>query len=337
MYTVLIAEDEPWVLRGIAEMVGAAGPEFEVVGACSSGEEAWSLIQELCPMLLITDIMMPGLDGLSLVKRIHERREPIATVIVSGYDNFRYAQQAMSYGVSEYLLKPVEFEVLTEALARSKEKLESLRDLNEYAVKFQTLLDNRPNLPPRHLLQKQVELLQAVLRLKYTQWNARVRLLHLFDHKLQPLLDDCGIELRRPVPVHADDPTILRHFTDVLEQWVLAGAERGQASMPEAIEDSCRYIRQHFKEDLTLTDMAERTHFSVSHFSSLFKKHTGSSFVSYVNGLKIAEAKSLLRSTAYSVSAITQMIGFSTTPYFSRVFKSTVGITPLEYRKKMGS
>jgi two-component system response regulator YesN len=123
----------------------------------------------------------------------------------------------------------------------------------------------------------------------------------------------------------------------MLEKWYLAGATLAKSAVPDAIERICRYIRDHFKEDLTLSEMAEQTNFSVSHFSTLFKKHTGSSFVSYVNGLKVDEAKQLLRSTAYSVSEITEIVGFSTTPYFSRVFKSTAGLTPLEYRKKMGS
>jgi two-component system response regulator YesN len=59
--------------------------------------------------------------------------------------------------------------------------------------------------------------------------------------------------------------------------------------------------------------------------------------VNYVNGLKIEEAKKLLVSTSYSVSEITEIVGFSTTPYFSRVFKATSGLSPLEYKKRMGS
>ena len=163
MYTVLIAENEPWVLKGIVEMVKSAGEEFQVVGN-ANGKEAWSMIQEVWPMLLITDIMMPELDGLSLIKRIAEHRIPLVSVIISGYDNFQYAQKAMSYGVSEYLLKPVEFETLTEALSRSKEKLESLKDLNDYIVKFQSLLITTRDWR-LILMQKQSHLIQSVLRL----------------------------------------------------------------------------------------------------------------------------------------------------------------------------
>ncbi|SDD40901.1 two-component system, response regulator YesN [Paenibacillus sp. UNCCL117] len=338
MYTVLVAENEPWVLKGIVKMVEEAGEEFEVVGACSNGEEAWSMIQEVWPMLLITDIMMPDLDGLSLCKRIKEHQLSLVSIIVSGYDNFQYAQKAMTYGVSEYLLKPLEFELLAETLNRSKEKLESLKHLNSYIVKFQTLLDNRQGLQPKLALNKQIELFQAVLRMGYIQQNVRVSLLNIFEHKLKMLLEECDVSFKDAPPYDAsDDESIIRYYTVMLEKWYLSQNKAGESSMPKVIEQSCRYIKENFKEEITLTEMAALTNFSVSHFSTLFKKHTGSSLVNYVNGIKIEEAKKLLLSTSYSVSEITEIVGFSTTPYFSRVFKTTVGLSPLEYRKRMGT
>jgi two-component system response regulator YesN len=338
MYTVLVAENEPWVLRGIVKMVEEAGEEFEVVGACSNGEEAWSMIQEVWPMLLITDIMMPDLDGLSLCKRIYDHQLSLVSIIVSGYDNFQYAQKAMTYGVSDYLLKPLQFESLTETLNRSKAKLESLTDLNRYIVKFQSLLDNRQDLQPKLVMQKQVELIQSVLGMGHFQQNVRISLLNIFEHKLKMLLEECDIGFKDVPPYDPhDEGSMIRYYTVMLEKWYLSQNKAAKSSMPKVIEESCRYIKERFKEEITLTEMAAFTHFSVSHFSTLFKKHTGSSLVNYVNGLKIDEAKKLLLTTSYSVSEITEIVGFSTTPYFSRVFKTTVGLSPLEYRKRMGS
>jgi two-component system response regulator YesN len=296
------------------------------------------MIQDVWPMLLITDIMMPDLDGLSLCKRISDNHLSLVSVIVSGYDNFQYAQKAMTYGVSEYLLKPLEFEVLKETLNRSKAKLESLKDFNRYIVKFQTLLDNRQELPPKHVLQKQLELIQSVLRMGYTQQNVRISLLNMFDHKLKLLLEECDISCKDVPPYDPhNEGSLIRYYTVMLEKWYLSQNKAAKSSMPKIIEESCRYIKERFTQEITLAEMAEFTHFSVSHFSTLFKKHTGSSLVNYVNGLKIDEAKKLLLTTSYSVAEITEIVGFSTTPYFSRVFKTTVGLSPLEYRKRMGS
>ncbi|MCC3376740.1 response regulator [Cohnella sp. REN36] len=336
MYTVLVAENEPWVLRGIVEMVKAAGEEFEVVGACSNGEEAWNLIQEVWPMLLITDIMMPELDGLSLIRRIEEQRTPLVSVIVSGYDNFQYAQQAIVHGVSEYLLKPVEFDTLKQALQRAKEKVGSLKELNAYLLKFQALLDNGWGLAPKDLMRKQDELLQSVLRLNRLNRNARAILLRLFEDKLKTLLNGSGIAYSSLQPAdRSDDGTIALYFQALLERWYLNQPGPATASTPEAIQRSCRYVQAHFKEEITLTEMAARTNFSVSHFSALFKKHTGQSLVGYVNRLRVDKAKKLLRSTSFSVAEIAEMTGFSSTSYFTRVFKASIDLPPLEYKKRM--
>ncbi|CAG7619099.1 helix-turn-helix domain-containing protein [Paenibacillus allorhizosphaerae] len=336
MYTVLVAENEPWVLKGIVEMVEAAGEEFEVVGACSNGEEAWSMIQEVWPMLLITDIMMPELDGLSLIKRVAEHRIPLGSIIISGYDNFQYAQQAITYGVAEYMLKPVEFGDLIESLNRCKEKLESVRGMNQYIVKFQNLLDNSRGMPPQWAMQKQEELIRSILRMNSMNKHARLNLLHIFEQKVKQLLKDFGIRFHDlPRGSFEDDAALVNYHKALLEKWYLEYPKSVKASIPIAIERSCQYIAEHLREEITLTEMAERSNFSVSHFSSLFKKHTGSSLVSYVNGLRVEEAKKLLLSSSYAVAEIADIVGFSTTPYFTRTFKAAVGVSPLEYRKRL--
>ncbi len=139
---------------------------------------------------------MPEVDGLSLIKRIKEHRLPIVSLILSGYDNFQYAQKAMIHGVSEYLLKPVEFETLAEALSRSKEKLETLRDLNQYVIRFQNLLENKQGLPPQVVLQKHSDLLKSVLQLHHINKNAKLSLLRIFDNKLKSALGHGFIPIR---------------------------------------------------------------------------------------------------------------------------------------------
>ncbi len=317
-------------------MIKAAGEEFEVVGACSNGEEAWNLIHEVWPMLLITDIMMPDMDGLSLIKKIKEHRLPLVSLIISGYDNFQYAQKAMSYGVSEYLLKPVEFAAFAESLNRSKEKLETLRDLNQYVIRFQNLLENKQGLSPRIVLQKHSDLLKSILQLNQINKSARVSLLQILDNKLKSMLHDFGIGFSdKPFPNSEADSTIMSYFNNLLEKWYLEYPIAVSAGKPEAIERSCRYIVENYKRDITLMEMAEVTNFSISHFSVLFKKHTGRSLISYVNDLRIEEAKKLLLKTSFSVSEIAETVGFSTMPYFTRVFKAAVGVSPLKYRKKL--
>lgn len=106
-FTVIIAEDEPEIRRSISEIVGSH-PAFKVVFCAANGEECLNyMTAHPLPDVLITDIRMPGIDGLSLLERIREAHLPIHTIIISGYGSFEYAQRAIKYGVSDYLLKPV--------------------------------------------------------------------------------------------------------------------------------------------------------------------------------------------------------------------------------------
>lgn len=106
-YKVVIAEDEALILKNLTVMLEKEHPRFQVVGVASNGQEGISLVEKLRPDLLMTDIRMPIADGLSILRYIHEHKLPTASVIISGFDQFQYAQQALRYGACEYLLKPI--------------------------------------------------------------------------------------------------------------------------------------------------------------------------------------------------------------------------------------
>ena len=140
MLKVLVAEDEPWIRAAIVEMIEGFGHDIKVVGDATNGIEAWHMIQQLWPTVLITDIMMPEMDGLELVRNISENKIPIGVIIISGYENFQYAQRAISYGVNKYLLKPVNREELQDALFEVMGKLTEVEKMNHYLMKIQTRL-----------------------------------------------------------------------------------------------------------------------------------------------------------------------------------------------------
>lgn len=106
-FSVLIAEDEAEIGRGLSEIVNSH-PNFKVVFCAADGSEVIRYMEtHPLPDVLITDIRMPGMDGLELLKYLRDTHMKVVTVIISGYSNFEYAQKAIKYGVSDYLLKPV--------------------------------------------------------------------------------------------------------------------------------------------------------------------------------------------------------------------------------------
>jgi len=97
-----------------------------------------------------------------------------------------------------------------------------------------------------------------------------------------------------------------------------------------------RYVQQHYQEPITLEDVCEATGFSVSYFSSLFKKETGEGFAKYLTRIRMEEAKTLLRETGLPVTEICEKVGYSDRKHFTHTFKKTVGLNPAEYRKLYG-
>lgn len=123
MYKILVVEDEEFIRKGIVYAYDWTNADCIVVGEADNGQDGETAIRELRPDIVITDINMPLADGLQMLERTMYDCV-YATIVISGYDEFSLAQKAMRLGVSEYLLKPIEFDNLSLALERAKQQLE---------------------------------------------------------------------------------------------------------------------------------------------------------------------------------------------------------------------
>ncbi len=127
MMRLLVAEDERVTREAICRMIDWESSGIELVGACSNGLEAYDMILDESPDIVLTDIRMPELDGLGLVQRVRETEPDIQFVIISGYNEFEYAKTAIKYGVCEYLLKPCDEDEILKALLQAASKVEQNR------------------------------------------------------------------------------------------------------------------------------------------------------------------------------------------------------------------
>lgn len=107
MYKLLVADDEKWVRKGIVSKLDQLGFSFSEILEAANGEDAFEMIKQHHPNIVITDIKMPLMDGIALIKNTVEIYPDIKFVIISGYTEFEYAEQALNMGVSGYLLKPI--------------------------------------------------------------------------------------------------------------------------------------------------------------------------------------------------------------------------------------
>lgn len=137
MLKIFLAEDEVIVRETIKRMIPWEELGVELVGEAADGEMALPLLIRQKPDLLITDIKMPFMDGLTLAKLAKKELPELKIVILSGYDDFNYAKQAISIGVEEYLLKPITKNALIERLSEIRSRYEHEKTQKEYYEKFQ--------------------------------------------------------------------------------------------------------------------------------------------------------------------------------------------------------
>lgn len=122
MIKVVIADDEENVCQLIRGLIDWSSLDMEIVGTAHNGMEALEMLQSLDPDLMITDIRMPGYDGLEMIRRAKEMKQTLDFIIISGYRHFEYAQNAIKYGVGDYLLKPIKKEDFMISLNKMHER-----------------------------------------------------------------------------------------------------------------------------------------------------------------------------------------------------------------------
>lgn len=129
MLKLIIADDEKWVRTTIKSIIPFEKLNLTLSCEAANGIEALELCRQYVPDIMLTDIMMPGLNGLELIREMKKLLPKLRIVVISGYNDFEYAKTAMKYGITDYLLKPVDEEELTQVLERISTELREQRKL----------------------------------------------------------------------------------------------------------------------------------------------------------------------------------------------------------------
>ena len=135
MIRVLMVDDEPLVRHGVVAGMDWAALGCEVVGEAQSGEEGLELARKLKPDLIITDIRMPKMDGITMMNTLREEGCAARCIVLTAHSDFEYARGALLFGADDYLLKPFRDQELTHAVARVCRKMQSAPAANAVPVK----------------------------------------------------------------------------------------------------------------------------------------------------------------------------------------------------------
>ncbi|MGB8452188.1 MAG: response regulator [Anaerocolumna sp.] len=138
--SVLIVDDETSIRTGLKNAINWDELGAFVADTFCDGTGALSFIEEYCPNIVITDIRMPGCDGLTLIEKTREKNLPVFFIIISGYDDFAYAQRAIKFGVTSYLLKPIKTSALLGEVKVLCEKIQEKQEILLNNTKIQQKL-----------------------------------------------------------------------------------------------------------------------------------------------------------------------------------------------------
>jgi two-component system response regulator YesN len=152
MYSLLIVDDERWVRQGLRSTIDWQAEGIDVIGEAEDGEAALKLIELQVPDIIITDIKMPRMDGITLIETVMNRKLPTKIVIISGYSDFSFAQKAMRCGASDYVLKPIEETQILDVVRRCVIQIKREReDLDQIARMSECIRESLPLAQQRYL------------------------------------------------------------------------------------------------------------------------------------------------------------------------------------------
>ncbi len=251
MIKLVIADDEQIIRESLAALINWRSLGIELAGVCKNGVEALECIIDTCPGIVITDIKMPGLNGLKLIEKIRQTDQDIQIIVLSGYGEFEFAKTAMQYGVKYYLLKPINNDAIRQAVEKAKKDFTDAETVRPYLSSSLILSQKSQSVSGKIKEYVEKNLSSDHLTLK---WLAANYLYMNADH--------------------------------ISRQFVIETGEKFSTYLNRTrMEFAKELLKQHGLN--RLADIAEQVGCgdNVRYFSQLFKKYIGMTPTAYINSL----------------------------------------------------
>lgn len=364
MIKVFLVEDETIIRQGIRNNIDWGAHGLELVGEAEDGEYAYPMILKSRPDILLTDVKMPFMDGLELSHLVRKQLPGTKIIILSGYDDFEYAKEAIKIGISDYLLKPVTPSALIDALKKAAEGIQEEREhsrlLERYFVDYEKYMKfpdkTDYNGVDRKLIENFLktgeidecglfidEYFKAMGKENYMSLLLRqymamdifycvrefVKSIHAEEAENAPEWTD----LKRLAKAIENTQSTMDYLKGLFTSALAIRDKRSGDRYGQIIREARDYIAEHFgSSDFSLNRIAEYIGVSSSYFSSIFKQGTGQTLMEYLTRVRIDKACELLKCTNLRTAEIGEQVGYSDPHYFSTAFKKVMGQSPKEFR-----
>lgn len=348
MYKLVVIDDEYIVVEGIKSMIARLGLPYEVVDCAYDGINGLDVIIKNNPDLVITDIRIPGMDGLSLIESAQDYCPNTFFVIISGYTDFTYAKKALVLGAKDYIDKPISMDKLKDLLTRIendflKTKIKNIEQSKKQQgyIKLEDALKSGMSAITGGDTEK-------FNKSSIKAWNALENMytdindLHRESYKLLCIF--CDILSEQQKDFHREDFISYNDMTNLIEisklkeyfnQVTSEIAQHIEADNTGAthkiILQILNYVKENYNKDIGLNELADMVKMNPAYLSSLFKEEVGMSYIKYLTDLRIQHAKRLLNE-GHRVNEVSSMVGYNNYRHFGSIFKKNVGKTPNEYK-----
>lgn len=367
MIKVFLVEDETIIRQGIKNNIDWRSNGFELVGEAGDGEYAYPMILKSQPDILLTDVKMPFMDGLELSRLVKKALPRTKIIVISGYNEFDYAKEAIKIGISDYLLKPVTSASLMDALKKVSDQIfeeqENSRLLERYFINYEKYMafpdKSDYSGVDRKLIRNFLktgnieecgifidEYFEAVGEGNYMSLLLRqymtmdifycvlefIKSLNAQELDAQPELTD----LKRVTKAIEKADTTMEYLKELFTFALTVRDKNSGDRYGLLIREAQEYIAENYgNSDFSLNMIAGYIGVSPSYFSSIFKQGTGQSFIEYLTKVRIDRACELLRCTTLRTSEIGEQVGYNDPHYFSTAFKKIMGQSPKEFKTRV--
>ena len=356
MLKVLIVDNEEIICKGLSVLLPWEEHGFHAPDFALNGTEGLAMLQQTPYDLLITDLRMPGLDGIDLCREARSICPKCEIIIISGYSDFYSAQLAFDYRVLGYLLKPIDDKKLSSLVQQvASKKAATLKNTVFFYAGFTPTAEAAQDCADlsealsRALAGGNLDFaldcvnrFLATLYLQKPQMESRLALCSRFLKPLKTMLqeievnfssfwepannihDYCNVE-----SLSALSNTLTSLITNI-DQYLQS---RRMSRTQKTVDDICEYIQQNYSEKLTVSSLASHFHLTPAYLGRLLKKEKDMSLHQYIHACRIEQAKQLIATSDMGLGCISAAVGYADLSNFYSQFKKATSLTPDQYRE----
>lgn len=361
-YKVVIIDDEPWTREVIKSLADWENHDMSVVGEASDGLCGLELVTQLKPDVIITDVKMPGLDGLELLAALRKEKYHAKTIVISGHDDFSFLRNALKLNVIDYLLKPVKKDELNEQLARCKEQLQeqlsggsdskynasafmAVEWIKEY-TNLREQLYSCLSAQDRKIIESNIQTLQqSILRNEGNNISIQLMICIYYDlmHSLERFIVTNGYTVeeifeKQNVSYVFHQEVKLHQMLDFIgELYIKAAEDVGKLKKSRNrinVKQIKEYVDANYTDGITLEQVADTFYLSKEYLSKLFKKYTGNSFSDYITEKRMKKSYRLICEYKVPIKEVVSLVGYVDQAHFYKMFKKYYGMTPGDLQRK---